>query len=888
MNHPLFNVYQKTVLKHPWPWMLLLIIGCALSASYLPQLRLDASADSLMLEDDQALAVSRDIAKRYGGGDFLVVTYRPHTELFERSSLNHLDQLHKLLSVVDDVQSVTSIMTVPLLFSPATSFSELASNTKTLRDADIDLELAKAEFLQENPFYKDLLLGPDGQTTALLVTLKRDQTYFGLLNQRNDLSHQHKQGLLDPDGIEQLKQIRQEFDQYKQQQQVATAKRIETIRNIIASQSDEAEIFLGGASMITNDVVSFIRADIQTFGIGVLLFILITLLIIFRQPRWAAVSLLCCALAVLYTSGGLGFVDWPISVISSNYVSLLLIITMSITIHLIVRYRELQQDNPNQSQAWLVAETTRHMAQPSIFMILTTMVGFTSLIFSGIRPVMDFGITMALGILVALVISYLVFPAFLTPLKKSAPGDSRDMTQAFTLAMGNFTQQHLLLVIVGMGMLVLFSVIGMSRLTVENRFIDYFQKDTEIYQGMVVIDQQLGGTTPLDIIINAPRSEEGMNTANSASSGSPSDVPIESVTADDAFDDSFDDSFTDGFDDSFEDGFEDGFDDSFADGFDDGFSDGFEDPANTSSTNASAKLENAYWFTPQRLAQLGNIEQWLNDMPEVGKVLSLATTYRTAAKLNGADLSYVQLMLLANFIPENLRNQMVKPYLSDDGNQVRISVRIIDSDPTLNRNELLERIETGLTENFDLQAQQVQVSGVMVLYNNMLQSLFDSQIKSLGLVFAAILTMLCILQLGNIKLAIITLAPSIVSAFTVLGFMGWIGLPLDLMTITIASISVGIAVDDSIHYVHRFREEFGKDQDYVATMLRSHGSVGKAMLYTSITIIAGFSILVLSNFNPTVYFGLLTGAAMAIALVSNLTLLPALLVSLKPNIRPVD
>ena len=855
MPHPFFKRYQALILRHPWPWLLILLLGTLVSLYHVRDLKLDASADSLVLENDQALAFYRQVAKRYGGSDFLIVTYSPEQPLFQRDTLTHLDQLHQQLAGVDGVEKVTSILDVPLLFSPPMAFSELASNFRTLRDDSVDLSLAREEFLSENPLYEDLLVSADAGTTALLVTMERDEKYFELLYRRNDLSEQKRNGELDEAGEEALEQARAEFSAYKDKLQQDTAARIATVRQIMDGYRDQAGLFLGGVPMITTDMVSFIRADIRTFGVGVLLFILVTLLVIFRQPRWAALSLLCCGLSTLWLSGWLGWVDWKVSVISSNYVSLLLIITMSITIHLIVRYRELQQDNPGQSQAWLVQETTRHMMQPSVYMILTTMVGFSSLVFSDIRPVIDFGWMMTIGIGLALVICYLVFPAFLTPLGLPKPDTSRDLTREMTLAIADFTDRHRRGLLMSMALIALLAIAGLTRLTVENRFIDYFQDDTEIYQGMLQIDRKLGGTTPLDIVIDAPAAH------------------VEKQQAKSAEPDPFDDPFAD-----------DGFGDDGFGASDDPFADPFADTGAQAEKNP---LENAYWFTPQRLAKLSEIENWLKAMPETGKVLSLATTYQVAAKLNGGDLSYLQLMLLASFIPPDLRSQMVRPYLSEDGNQVRISVRIIDSDPTLNRDALLAHIEQQLSEKFDLAPEQVHLTGAMVLYNNMLQSLFDSQIKTLGVVFLAIYAMLLVL-LRNPGVATIAMAPSLVSATSVLGLMGWIGLPLDLMTITIAAITVGIAVDDSIHYVHRFREEFPKDRDYAAAMKRCHGSIGKAMYYTSVTIIAGFSILVLSNFNPTVYFGMLTGVAMGMALLCNLTLLPALLITVKPKIRALD
>ncbi|HAI35411.1 MAG TPA: transporter, partial [Alcanivorax sp.] len=438
------------------------------------------------------------------------------------------------------------------------------------------------------------------------------------------------------------------------------------------------------------------------------------------------------------------------------------------------------------------------------------------------------------------------------------------------------------------GLALIAAVWGMTRLTVETRFIDYFQEDTEIYQGMLQIDRKLGGTTPLDIVIDAPE-EQADNTPratqqNSGDTAQSADG-FEAVEADPFADDGG------GAGANGDDGFGAVEDDPFASNGDDGFGEpAGDDPFADSGGSGQARtsdgpnLKGAYWYTPQRLDRIIEMERYLESLPETGKVLSIATTYEVAKKINEGPLSYVQLMLLASFIPDDLRSQLVSPYLSDDGRQIRISVRVVDSYKGLNRNQLLEQIRADMLEKFDLQPEQLHLTGAMVLYNNMLQSLFDSQIKTLGYVFAAIMLMLLVL-FRSLPVALISMVPSLVSAASVLGLMGWIGLPLDLMTITITAITIGIAVDDTIHYVHRFHEELPRDGDYRATVRRCHGSIGKAMYYTSLVIIAGFSILSLSNFNPSVYFGLLTGLAMLVALLSNLTLLPALLMSVKPKLR---
>jgi len=840
MSHRIFGLYQALVLRHPGIWLVLITLVTLAAAVGLRGIHLDASSESLVLENDKALDFYRDVAKRYGGSDFLVIAYTPtERALFSTEALAELDQLHQALSALPEVDSVYSMLDVPLLFSPTVSFSSLAQGYRTLRDEDVDLTLARAEFLGENPLYKDLLVSADANTTAMLIRLNRDEKYFRLLNRRNELISADKHAS-DERFSEKLSDARDAYSQYNSERQASQAQLIARIRTLLDDHRDHAQIFLGGAPMIATDMVSYVRSDLQTFGIGVLVFILVSLLVIFRQPRWAVLSLLCCAVATVWLSGWIGFMGWKITVISSNYVSLMLIITMSITIHLIVRFRELQAQHPDKEQRWLVNETVRLMARPSIYMILTTMVGFSSLVFSDIRPVIDFGLMMTIGIGTALVLCYLLFPAFLKHLKPAPVSEGKDLTGALTGQFARLTERFHGGILVIAALVAVAAVIGISRLTVENRFIDYFQKDTEVYQGMALIDRKLGGTIPLDIVIDAPPA-----------------APIR---------DSEDDPFADPFDD---------------DGFDDGFSDPFADDQGDDNP-----LADAYWYTPQRLKQLVEIQHWLADMPETGKVLSLATTYEVAEKINGGELSYIQLMLLSSFIPADLRSQMVKPYLSEDGNQIRLTVRIVDSNKELKRDQLLKRIETELVEKFGFAPDQVHLTGAMVLYNNLLQSLYDSQIKTMGLVFLAIFAMLLFL-LRSVSVALISMGPSLLSAGLVLGIMGWIGLPLDLMTITIAAITVGIAVDDTIHYVHRFREEFPVDGSYVEAMKRCHTSIGKAMYYTSITIIVGFSILTLSNFNPSVYFGVLTGLAMLMALLCNLTLLPALLITFKPRVPPL-
>ncbi|MCW8888852.1 MAG: MMPL family transporter, partial [Gammaproteobacteria bacterium] len=577
--------------------------------------------------------------------------------------------------------------------------------------------------------------------------------------------------------------------------------------------------------------IEFVGNDLAVFGFGVFAFLVVILTIIFRRPRWIIFSMITCLVAGLLMMGVLGLLDWPVTVVSSNFVSLMLILTLSLMVHLIVRYRELHNEHPEAEQNELVLETVKSKVIPSLYTSLTTMVAFASLLVSGIRPVIDFGWMMVIGITISLVVAFTLFPAALMLLKAEKPVIDHDFTEKITQLFARANERYGRQIIYIFATLAFLSVWGFSQLTVENRFIDYYKKSTEIYQGMELIDRKLGGTTPLDVVIDAP-----------ASFFEVADVPVE--------------------------------DPSIIDDIMDIFSSDEEEEAGITGTS--------YWFNSNTLSRIGEIHDYLDGLPETGKVLSITTTIRMLKSIDEEILTdNLSLSILYKRLPEEIKSALITPYMSEDGNQLRFSIRVFESDVSLNRKELLAKIQDDLVNKLGLQKEQVHLSGMVVLYNNMLQSLFSSQIQTIGVVFVAIMLMFAVL-FTNIRLAIIAIIPNMIAAGSVLGLMGWLSIPLDMMTITIAAICIGIGVDDTIHYVHRIREEHAKDGDYWGAARRSHNSIGRAMYYTSLTITLGFSILAFSNFIPTIYFGLLTGFSMLMALVANMTLLPVLIVRFKP------
>ena len=814
--------YDRFILPHPWIVLALFALLLALTALRFDQFRLDASAESLVLENDRSLEQYRQVNQTFTtSDDFLVVTYTPNEPLFTTEGLSRLRALRDDLQALEAVGSTNSILNVPLLHSPDLTLDTVDSEIKTLDEHDVAPATGRQALL-DNPMYPNLLISEDGKTTAIQVNLPTPDRYFDLLNQRNELREKVNRGEASEAERTQLEETSDEFIRYTEQLGEERDATINQVRAILEQYRDHASIHLGGVPMIVADMIRFIENDLSTFGFGVLAFLLLTLAIIFRQWRWVVVPLLCCGFTVWLMVGFLGWAQWPVTVISSNFISLLLIMTLSLTIHLIVRYREFQHDEPEAAPNTTLRNTLMTMIRPCFYMAITTIVAFGSLTFSGIRPVIDFGWMMTLGLTVAFLITFLIFPALLSllppPIDQRVSSDKVPFTDAFA----RFTERFSGTVLVSSGVIAVLCVIGLNRLTVENSFIDYFKSSTEIHQGMVTIDDRLGGTTPLDVVITDQPAPENANTDPFASDCDP--------FVEDCGDEEYRDT----------------------------------------------------WYTYQKMRQLGEVHDYLHSLPETGKVLSIQTTMELLAQVNGGEpLDALELAFVPAAVPDDLQDILLTPYISEEQDKARFSIRILETMPDLRRQELLDDIRHHLSTELGYDRDRILLSGMTVMYNNMLQSLFDSQIKTIGVVFGAILVMFLIL-FRSVKLALVGMAPNLIAAGSVLGLMGWLGIPLDMMTITVAAITVGIAVDDTIHYIHRFKTEFAKDGDYLATMHRCHRSIGQAMFYTSLTIIAGFSILVLSNFIPTIYFGLFTGFAMFMALLGALTLLPRLIILVRP------
>ena len=829
--------FYALILRKPI-WVLLcyaLVVGVALLQ--FPKLRLDASSDSLLLQGDPDLAYFRESAEKYAGDEFLIMTWEPGVPLLSPDSLEPLAAMVDELERLPGVASVTTVLDVPLLESPPLSLTALAraDSIATLRDPEVDRALALEE-LTTSPVYRNLLVSESGDLTAVQVSLQGDELAEALLDEREALRTQEREGALNPLQRERLAQVEADYDLALARIGADRDRMVAAVRDVAARFRPYAKIFVGGVPMIAADMMAFVRSDLVTFGTAILAVMAVMLWLIFRSLKWVFIPLLTCSATASLLLGVLAGTDWRMTVISSNSVAVLLIVTLSLSIHLVVRYRELQQQHPDAPREQLSAGAAKLMMVPCLYTAMTTIVAFASLVVAGLQPVIDFGWMMTTGIVLGFCSAFTVVPALMVVIPDKPLTKVGQAQRPFTIRFAHIVQQHGRLVVAATIGLVMLSVAGVRALEVENRFIDYFKEHTEIYQGMELLDARLGGTIPLDVILKAPAEE-----------------PEVAAEVPQAHDEGWDDD--DGF-------FDDVFDIDFGFGADD-----------TQPTG--------YWFSVPGRQLVDQVHAIIENRAESGKVLSLSTAFEVMDGLYGGKLGGVELALVENSLPDDVNKALVTPFYFAEEQEARLSVRVMETSESLRRDAYLRELREQILAETGIEPERLQFTSLLVLYNNVLQSLFQSQIMTLGAVFIAIGLMFWIL-FRSLALALLALAPNILAAGLVLGLMGLAGIPLDIMTITIAAIVVGIGVDDCIHYLHRFRDEIAVDQDYRAAMLRSHGSIGRAMYYTTLTVVVGFAMLTLSNFTPSLYFGVLTVVAMIAAVAGALLLLPQLIMIVRP------
>ena len=782
---------------------------------------LDASSDALLLEGDPDLKYLREVNKTYGTKDFLVLTYSPIKKFTNKETILNLQLLKSKIEKLSWVDSVMTIIDVPLLKSTDENLIDRLKNYKTLAYPEIDRERGFEEIIN-SPIYKNYVISEDGKTSGIVVYLKKDERLEEYIQIKDKYFNQSIESGLSKEEKVNYKKFIKEYEDYKNLYNIRNHQNITEIRDVINKYGENAKIHLGGIPMIADDMMSYIKNDIIIFGIGVFIFIVLTLWFIFKNLKWVLMPLLGCSTSVIIMIGLLGLIGWKVTVISSNFIALMLILNMAMNIHLTVRFLQLKKEFPELTKSECIYEASKKMMLPILYTALTTICAFLSLVFSGIKPIIDFGWMMTLGLIVSFLVTFLLLPSLISLLSSENEIGLKDSEKSvITSTLASFTKKNKIIIYGSTFLIIVLSVIGILKLEVENSFINYFDKDTEIYKGMKKIDEKLGGTTPLNIILKFPSK-------------------IKEIS---------------------------------------GEEDEFDEWEEENEDNEKDKSK--YWFTRDKMDKIIKVHDYLDSLPEIGKVLSFGSILRVAEDLNNKELQSLEIAVLYSKIPEEIKKEIISPYISVKNDEARISIRIKDSLKELKRNDLINKINFELNDKIGLEKNEYKLTGVLILFNNLLQSLFKSQILTLGIVIFGIFLMFFIL-FRNVILSLIGVVPNFIAAFFILGIIGLLGIPLDMMTITIAAITIGIAVDNSIHYIYRFREEFKKIKDYDKTLDRCHGTVGIAILNTSITIVFGFSILILSNFIPTIYFGFFTGIAMLLAMISVLTLLPKLILIYKP------
>ena len=810
MEHSIVK-FIRIILRNSFVSVSILLVFLAALYPGASNLQLDASSDSLVLENDPDLKIYREMGNLFSDSDFLIVTLRPNDGIFNSKSLQRIGKIENDILKINGVDQVLSILDAPIIEQPKVSLSEIGDNIKYLLDENIDLKDAEQEILS-NPIYQELIVSKDGTSTAFQILLDKNEEHENLIQQRYDL--------LDSDQPNNLFEINQKIDEQNLKIQEKEKKIVAEIRSVISSNSDFGTLFLGGPAMIANDMIDFIKSDLSLFGLLVFIIFGLLLFLFFRDFKLAMIPLINAALVIYTTSSILGYADWKISVVSSNFIALLLILTISITVHVIERFIELKKEDFDDH---LIVETFSQMFIPCLFAVFTTGVAFLSLISGDIKPVLEFGKMMTVGIFVVFVFTFTFVPLSFNIFSFETLQESSRVSR-FPEAIGkNIISNKIMILSISMFATLLF-LFGINNLKVENKFIDYFKKNTEIYQGMSELDEKLGGTATLDIIIYEPdnflEDEEEVG---------------------DEFDDLFD---------------EDIFDDN-----------------NSESSG--------YWWNIYNLKRLEEIHDYLDENENIGKVLSVSSGIKLARKINdNNELNDLELALLRSVLPEDIKDTVLNSYISDDDSIVRVSSRVVESSESLNRNHLLKTIDLDLQQKFGISSDKFKITGLAVLYNNMLQSLFTSMLNSILIVYVVIALMLLIL-FRSVKIMFAGLLPNILIGLAVLGTMGLFKIPLDIMTITVASISVGIAVDNTIHYLYKFRSEYKLKKNFNEALIGSHSTIGKAIFYTASTISCGFMIFSFSNFIPTIYFGIFTALAMSFAFLVSLTLLPVLLEKMK-------
>lgn len=804
------GAYEALVLRRPAFPILLAVAVTAWLGWHVAHLQVDSSTDSLFMEDDPQLRVYYLSRHTYGSDEYVVVAF-PTSDVFSEEGIRRVRELTAELGKIEGVGTILSITSVPL-FRSAKKLPPLMVLMRTrngkpmyLGDDDCDPEKARKE-ITSHRVYSRLLVSDDQKSTGIIVYLRippeNQELEKRIYLLGDEIEAAERAG--DAAKAAALRAEREEKDahfQVLEMKRKADRSRIVRECHEIAERYGKGAIpfYYSGVPVLIEDVASYIYTDIFTFGGAVTAAFVVVLFVLYRRPRWVLLALGTCVLTVAWTLGAMVIAGKKITLVSSNLSSLLFIIAMAHSLHLIRRFAEEQEEHPDRTDRENLLAAVKHLAGPCAFTMAAMIGGFSSLVISDIDPVRSLGIFMSLGVVLGYAATFVFLPAVLSalPPKKALPDRIWDGTWMLT-AFARVTEKLPRLTTAFAVIVIALSVWGTLLVKVETRLIDYFNPKTEVHQGLTFIDQNLGGTTTLEVLL-----ESG----------------------------------TEG-----------------------------------------------YFTQAENLEKVRRVRAWLADRPEVGKVVDVTSFVDELESLLGATKDRPYPAPPAEAIGQ-LKNAIgaatLRGYLREDASGVRIFVRMRETSERMDRQGVIEGLREFLREDPAYADLSPEVTGVFVLYANMIQSLIYEQVWIVLLGFGLICGVMFVLY-RSIRVGFISVIPNIMHILFILGSMGFCGIRLDIITIMVASVSMGISVDCAIHYLCRFRVELPRRGDYVEAMRRSHMTSGKAIFHTSLAVILGFCTLIFSNFLPTVYFGILTALAMASALFSCLSLVPIALLRMQP------
>ena len=789
------NRFQLVLTRGRIPILVGFLAAAGAAAWLLRDFAVEAGTDVLLDQADKDLAYYNQTRADWETDEYVMVCARRNEGWFTPDSLALLSDMVRTAKSLPHAKKLLTIGQVPLLRNQPPSVVGLPLPLYLLNDQGVlnpkaNLEKAREELLGHTHALGNLI-SADTKDLSLLVYLDVPEAVSRLEPEWNRLLGSPRTD----ESSRRIEEIRAPYAAAIQETNLRRTALVAALRDAAGRWRPKVDgpVRLAGLPIINVVLREHIKADISTFGVVSLTVFTLTFFLVYRRFRWVGYPIVSCVIPVLLMLGLMVLFGKKMTVITSNMPVLLFVLTLPYTVYFIERYLERRSLHPSEDPVETTARAPQEIWSPCLFSVLATMAGTAAHIPSGIIPVRTFGIMMTIGMAFSLGVVMLFLPATVVTLPGvtgRAAGPTSEPRGPLRLLLALVLRAPALVVLFSLAVFGV-SVWGMTKIKVETKFIDYFHQKSEIYQGLDYIDNQMGGTTPFEVILTSP---------------------------------------TPGF-----------------------------------------------FKTAEGLAALEGVGKFFASVPETGNLRSIKTLVDEVRKGYRARDPQI-LGLLTGFAKDQ-----VKEFCNADFTKSRILVRMKETAPTLNRKAILGRLTAHLDslKDKELKGVEARPTGVFLLYANMLDTYWPNTKKTFFLATAAIWLMLMLLFRSPIMAALVIL-PEVLPVFLVLGVMGFTGIALDMVTVIIASVALGIGIDAAIQYAVRFRRELeAANGDLELAIRRSHATIGRAILIATSIVFAGFAMLCFSQFVPTIYFGLFTGLAILMGLFASLTTLPASFLLLK-------